>query len=100
MYVIAWEFIIRTECFVQFEATYGPQGEWARLFSQAEGYRETRLLRDITDPLRYVTLDCWQSRETYDQFRTTHAAEYKALDERCERLTKKEQMLGEFLSGQ
>ncbi len=99
MYVIAWEFIIRTECVVQFEATYGPQGDWARLFSKAKGYRETQLLRDITDPGRYVTLDYWQSREAHDQFRAAHATEYQALDERCERLTVKEQKLGEFLSG-
>ncbi len=100
MYVIAWEFIIRTECVAEFEAVYGPEGEWARLFFRAEGYGETRLLRDITDCGRYVTLDYWKSREAYDHFRTTHAGEYKALDKRCERLTVKEQKLGEFLSGQ
>ncbi len=98
MYIIAWEFIIRTECFAQFEAVYGPGGDWARLFSQADGYRETRLLRDITYPGRYVTLDYWQSRTAHDQFRATHAAEYKALDARCKRLTVRETKLGEFQS--
>lgn len=96
MYVIAWEFIIRAESAAQFEAAYGPEGEWVRLFFKAGGYRETQLLRDMTDPLRYVTLDYWQSREAYDQFRKTHVEEYKALDERCEQLTVRETKLGEF----
>jgi heme-degrading monooxygenase HmoA len=99
MYVIVWEFTIRAEYAGEFQAVYGPQGEWARLFAKAEGYRETQLLRDTTNPSRYVTLDFWASREAYERFRSAHDRDYKALDERCERLTVKEHKLGEFLSG-
>lgn len=100
MYVIVWEFIIREEFAGEFDAIYGPQGDWARLFAKSEGYRETRLLRDTTNALRYVTLDFWASREAHERFRREHEQEYMALDERCERLTVKEHKLGEFLSGQ
>lgn len=96
MYVVVWEFIIRAECAAEFEAVYGPQGEWARLFARAEGYRNTRLLRDVSDPLRYVTLDYWVSQEAHDQFRKAHEQEYRNLDQRCECLTAKETRLGEF----
>jgi heme-degrading monooxygenase HmoA len=96
MYVIAWEFIIREECLAEFAAAYGPRGDWARLFATGDGYCETQLLRDTTNPRRYVTLDFWKSCETHDRFRREHAREYKALDQRCERLTLKENKLGEF----
>jgi heme-degrading monooxygenase HmoA len=99
MYVIVWEFIVRAECTGDFEAIYGPQGDWAALFAKAEGYRETQLLRDINNPLRYVTLDLWSSQEAQERFRREYERDYMALDERCERLTVKELRLGEFLSG-
>lgn len=96
MYVIVWEFTIRADCAAEFEATYGSRGEWARLFARAEGYRHTRLLRDASDPLRYLTLDFWVSREAHERFRRSHENDYTALDQRCERLTAEETRLGEF----
>ena len=99
MYVIMWEFIVRADCAGQFEAIYGRQGDWATLFAKAEGYRETQLLRDTTNALRYVTLDFWTSQEAHERFWHEHEREYTALDERCERLTVKEHKLGEFLRG-
>ncbi|MGE5205500.1 MAG: antibiotic biosynthesis monooxygenase family protein [Chlamydiota bacterium] len=96
MYIIAWEFVVRAECVAHFEAAYGPQGDWARLFARAEDYRDTRLLHDASDPLRYVTLDYWLSQEAHVQFRKAHQQEYRNLDQRCERLTVKETKLGEF----
>jgi heme-degrading monooxygenase HmoA len=100
MYAIVWEFIIRAERAGEFEAIYGPQGDWAHLVAKTEGYRQTQLLRDTNHPLRYVTLDFWTSREAHDRFRREHEQEYMALDERCERLTVKENKVGEFLSRQ
>lgn len=99
MYVIVWEFVIRAETAAAFEAAYGPRGEWAMLFARAQGYRGTQLLRDASNPLRYVTMDSWKSRETYDIFRRKHEGEYKGLDERCRRLTVKERKIGEFERG-
>ena len=100
MYIILWEFIIRAECAGEFEAIYGPQGEWAALFAKGEGYRETKLLRDVSNPSRYITLDFWASREAYERFRRAHELDYTALDQRCELLTLGEHKLGEFLTGQ
>jgi heme-degrading monooxygenase HmoA len=80
----------------QFEAAYGPQGDWARLFVKGQGYKETQLLRDASNPLRYVTLDYWKSRAAHERFRREHESEYRMLDERCDRLAVKENKLGEF----
>ena len=99
MYLIVWEFIIRKECVSEFEAVYGPGGEWACLFARAEGYVETQLLRDTTNALRYVTLDFWKSREANEKFKQAQQKKYKELDERCQKLTVKETKLGEFDDG-
>ena len=96
MYIILWEFIAREEWVAEFEAVYGPDGKWARLFAESPGYRETRLLRDTTDPLRYVTLDFWESGAAHDEFRREHEAGYQELDKRCARLTRRETRMGAF----
>ncbi|HEU5337172.1 MAG TPA: antibiotic biosynthesis monooxygenase [Terriglobales bacterium] len=96
MYVVVWEFIVRAECKDEFEAIYGPQGEWARLFRRGDGYERTDLLHDRSGALRYITLDFWRSCEAYERFQREHRAEYQALDERCGHLTVKETRIGQF----
>jgi heme-degrading monooxygenase HmoA len=98
MYVIVWEFIVATENKAQFEAVYGPEGEWAKLFASSEGYLQTQLLRDTSNLQRYLTLDLWTSRQAHEDFRSQNAAEYQALDARCECLTMREAKLGDFES--
>ncbi len=39
MHGIVWEFEIKPERAVEFVAAYAPNGAWAQLFSQAEGYQ-------------------------------------------------------------
>lgn len=96
MYVLVWEFIIRAECQDEFQAIYGPQGDWARLFRRSEGYERTELLHDASGALRYITLDYWKSRQAFEHFQREHRAEYQALDNRCAHLTEKETRVGEF----
>jgi heme-degrading monooxygenase HmoA len=92
-----WEFSIRESSQAEFEACYGPGGDWARLFSQAPGFIGTDLLRDRADPLRYVTVDRWASVEDWRAFRVRFAAEYERLDKASEMLTAREAPLGEFM---
>jgi heme-degrading monooxygenase HmoA len=95
-YLAIWEFEIKPESGAQFEEIYGPDGAWARLFRQSPDYLGTKLTRDLTRPTRYLTLDCWTSREAFHGFKRTHAAEYETLDRQCESLTEREVMVGEF----
>jgi len=95
-YLVVWEFQVQPGEEKQFENDYGPNGAWANLFEQAEGYLGTELNRDFKNPKRYLTLDFWQSREAYVRFREQHRAEYKALDIRCEPMTKMEREIGAF----
>ena len=50
MFEIVWEYEVRPEKVEAFEALYGPEGDWARLFRRADGYVETRLFRDTARP--------------------------------------------------
>lgn len=95
-YIYAWEFRVRPGARERFEAAYGPGGDWACLFRRAEGYLGTELLRDAGDPGRYLTIDRWASQAACDAFRERFAAEFDALDARCEALTERESKIGDF----
>ena len=95
-YVIVWEFRVAADKEAGFVEKYGPEGIWARLFRNGQGYIRTELVRDVTDAARFLTLDYWQSEEDFKRFREQNLAEYERLDEQFEGLTKTETRLGAF----
>jgi len=95
--LIVWEFRARRGREREFEKVYGTEGDWARYFKPAKGYRGTQLFRDRHVKRRYLTLDFWVSRAAFEWFRRRHLEEYKALDLRCESLSEREGKLGTFL---
>ena len=95
-YTYLWEFIVEARDVDEFQRHYGPRGSWAELFRQAPGYIQTLLLRDSADPRRFVTIDRWESAEAFRSFRSAFSRQYADLDSRCERLTVRENLLGEF----
>lgn len=95
-YVYVWEFRVRPEKAAIFERTYGPDGDWVALFRRAPGYVDTLLLKDRAVANRYVSVDRWQSEAACERFRERFAAEYRALDERCETFTVEERALGTY----
>jgi heme-degrading monooxygenase HmoA len=94
-YHLVWQFETDAARAEDFEECYGPEGAWVKLFRQGDGYLGSELLRDVTGGYRYVTIDRWVSRGSYDAFRLRHAAEYTSLDARCQLLTVKEAFLGD-----
>jgi heme-degrading monooxygenase HmoA len=96
-YLIIWEFYVREGRESRFEQIYGPEGDWARLFSRSREYRGTQLSRDSRNSRRYVTLDFWSSDNAYHEFRQQYQAEYQAMDRNCEELTEREAEIGTFL---
>lgn len=96
-FVYVWEYTIAAEHRTAFLAAYHPDGEWARLFRNDPAYLVTRLIRDVANPDRYLTIDYWTSREARDAFRERHRADFDALDRRCEALTLDETFLGDFV---
>ena len=95
-YTYIWEFKVSAEHADAFRAHYGEGGAWTQLFRRAQGYLGTRLLRDVADPLRFVTIDSWRSVEDYEAFRASFASEYAALDRACESFTSEETLIGKF----
>lgn len=96
MYRIVWAFDVKPACVQAFESAYGPEGDWAGLSRGAPGYGGTELLRDVDTAGRYLTIDRWRSREDFWRFREAFRSEYLALDARCEQLTDREQLVGDF----
>jgi len=96
-YTYIWEFRVTAGRVEEFLRHYDSGGSWARLFQRSPGYIGTRLLRDLNDPLRFLTVDEWQSESHYRAFRERFASEYDALDRACEGLTLAETELGQFL---
>jgi heme-degrading monooxygenase HmoA len=95
-YVYLWRFTVRAGSEAAFELAYGPNGEWVRLFREADGYLGTELLRDAARQRTYVTVDRWSSREAWDAFRAARAEEWDAIDRRCQALTADEEEIGRY----
>jgi heme-degrading monooxygenase HmoA len=95
-YVYIWRYVVRPGSEAAFEAAYGPDGDWVRLFKEADGYLDTQLLRDQADPRTYLTIDRWTSRAAWEAFRTARAAEWDEIDQRGEDLTEREEEMGRF----
>lgn len=96
MFIVLWQFDVAEEQAAAFEAAYGPQGSWAKLFGAAADYLGTELLRDAYVPGRYVTIDRWTSEDAFRAFRAVHDAEYEQLDRACDVLTASESRIGAF----
>jgi heme-degrading monooxygenase HmoA len=96
MYRIIWAFEVKPGSVQGFEAAYGPEGDWVRLFRRAPGYARSELLKDVDTAARYLTIDHWRAREDFWKFREAFRAEYLALDERLAALTDRETLIGDF----
>lgn len=96
MIYIVWEFTTSPELHVDFETAYGPDGVWAQLFRRDRAYRQTLLLKQSEPAGRYLTIDVWEDRDSYLNFKDRNASDYYSIDQACERLTTSERQIGIF----
>lgn len=96
MFVVIWQFEIAEDKVAAFEAAYGPDGSWAKLFRISPNYIGTELLCDAYVPGLYLTIDRWKSENDFRAFRKEHDQEYEAIDRQCDSLTSKESRIGAF----
>jgi heme-degrading monooxygenase HmoA len=96
MFVVVWKFEIAEDQVAGFEAAYGAEGAWARLFRASKEYLGTELLRDAYVPGAYLTIDRWTSEEAFRAFRKEHDKDYEKLDRACDALTGKETRVGAY----
>ena len=82
-----------------FERAYGGEGEWARFFQVGRGYVGTELLRDVESPGRYLVVDRWETRESYNEFVAANKAEYTRRVDESAFYYERELRLGTFENG-
>lgn len=92
-----WQYQVDPSYRSEFLAAYNPSGDWAQLFSRDPTYLGTKLLRDLADENRYSTIDFWESKDDRDLFRERYSAEFDDLDDRCERFTREERFVGDYI---
>jgi len=97
MFVVLWEYEVKPGCEESFQSAYGSHGDWARLFQRDPHYRETRLLKDLSRPHFYFTLDYWDSETSFDRFKAANRESYAAIDRATEPLTVSERRLATFI---
>jgi len=96
MFVVVWQFEIAEDRVSAFEAAYGPNGAWAKLFATSPKYLGTELLRDAYIPGFYLTVDRWASEEDFRSFRREHDAEYETIDRSSDSLVNRETRIGAY----
>jgi heme-degrading monooxygenase HmoA len=96
MFVALWEYEVKPGCEETFQSAYGLQGDWVRLFQRDPDFLETRLLQDLSRPRFYFTLDYWDSKTSFDEFKAANPAAYAAIDRATEHLTLSERRLTTF----
>jgi heme-degrading monooxygenase HmoA len=89
-----WRFVVPAEKQAKFIAAYGPQGDWARLFSEARGFLRVELWR--AEDGSYLTADHWQRSDDFDLFQASLGPRYHALDAELEGLASSEIFIGAF----
>lgn len=95
-YVIAWEYQVKPGAEEKFLAGYKADGDWVTLFRRAEGFIRTELARSEYDPRKFVTVDVWDSKSSFEKFAKQYATEYDALDAQFKDLTLHEHKVGSF----
>ncbi|WP_036380897.1 antibiotic biosynthesis monooxygenase [Muricauda sp. MAR_2010_75] len=95
-FVYIWEYVVKKEYLEEFKNVYGSTGDWVQLFQKADGYILTELHQDASNPLRFVTVDFWNSISDRDNFRNQFAKEFTAIDKHCENFTEEERFIGDF----
>jgi heme-degrading monooxygenase HmoA len=91
-----WEFVARAEQLAAFEEHCSKAGPWAALFARCPGYRGTRLIRDLENPRRFLTVNVWDNLESYQAMRRDFSGEYAELDRTGEGFTESERRIGAF----
>jgi heme-degrading monooxygenase HmoA len=96
MFVVVWQFEVAEDKVADFEAAYGPDGSWAKLFRNSPGYMGTELLREAYGQRSYLTIDRWVSEDDFRAFRKEHDREYETLDRACDAFTARETRVGAY----
>src|SRR5215218_9919881 len=93
VYVRVWEYEVPAEHVESFLAAYAPEGPWARLFDEGDGFLGTDLFRQAGGGGRFLTVDRWVDEDSWTRFLDRFREAYEALDARLEGLAATERPL-------
>jgi heme-degrading monooxygenase HmoA len=93
MYLIVWKYEVLADHEEHFREAYGPDGDWARLFARHDGFLGTELIV-VDEPRHYMTIDRWESEQSFNAYMELDREEYRRLDERFEAFTVSEDLVG------
>ena len=80
----------------EFALAYAGDGVWAALFSKANGYLGSTLLRPVERGGCWLTIDRWVSIGDFDAFDHDFGNEYRSLDAELEGVAGEEEFVGAF----
>ncbi len=95
-YVIIWKYTVHPENILDFEKTYGSKGVWAKLFSQSKNYRGSILYKSEDVQHCYFLIDNWTDRQSYEDFKNTHAEVYTEMSNSYASLYTTEEQIGTY----
>ena len=93
-HVRLWRFVVPRQNEARFVAAYGQDGDWARLFAEAQGFDRVELWRG--EDGSFLTADHWASSADFDRFQANLSERYHALDAELEGLASDEIFIGAF----
>ncbi|MGI9542670.1 MAG: antibiotic biosynthesis monooxygenase family protein [Cyclobacteriaceae bacterium] len=96
MYHIIWEYKVKPDCIFSFEALYGAQGKWVKLFSKSKHYGSTDLLKRTDQPSTYLTIDHWETEQHYQAFLRDKKIAYTKVDDLGDAYTESEIKIGGY----
>jgi len=96
MFVAIWKFEVNINLRKEFEELYGQNGKWVKLFKNNDGYIETQLIQDISEPKSYMTIDYWKSQSFYEKFLEKNKVQFERIDKEGQGLTTLETKIGWF----
>lgn len=83
-----WRFVVPSENEARFVAAYGSDGDWSRLFGEADGFVKVELWRD--EDGSFITADHWRDRADFGRFQRDFCERYRTLDAELEGLASDE----------
>ncbi len=79
-----------------FEHAMGHEGPWALLYATHPRYIRSRLFRHRGDVEIYLTVDVWEEKADWDDFRSEHAGDLREIERRFGLLYLERHLLGYF----
>lgn len=102
MYKIIWKYSVAPKNQKRFEKEYGSSGRWTDLFKRSNDYLGSTLHKSDnksdTEGNDYLLIDCWNFKNSYDDFLSENKQQYQQLNGSFQELYLTELAVGTYNS--